>query len=128
MEKDSLLLEFSFVTYMDRKDHTTLDGKYMEFSDKIEESIRKVAEEYNLGVDCFRGSIYALGAGRIPEKHDNSGRCVNCNEWVSAQNKGNIIGGLGIGAEYDGKLYCQQHLPKESPTYSKLFPVWERED
>ena len=47
MKKDSLLLEFSFVTYMDRKDHTTENGKYMDFSDKIEESIHKIIARKN---------------------------------------------------------------------------------
>ena len=42
MEKDSLLLNYSFVTYMDRKDHTTENCKYEELSNKIEEQICKV--------------------------------------------------------------------------------------
>jgi len=125
MEKDSLLLNYSFVTYMDRKDHTTENCKYEELSNKIEEQICKVIDEYGLDVDCFSWNIYALGAGREP---DNSGRCIVCNEWVSAQNKDNIFTKLEVGAEYKNELFCQQHLPKESPMYSKLFPMWERED
>ena len=126
MEKDSLLLNFSFVTYMGRKEHTTLDGKYMDFGDKIIEQMRKVADEFELQFDCHSASIRFLAGDGI--EPDNCGRCVVCNEWVSAQNKEYIISGLGTGAEYKDKLYCQQHLPKESPMYSKLFPKWEREE
>ena len=126
MEKDSLLLRFSFVTYMDRKDHTTENGKFMGLSEKIEEQMRKVADEFGLQFDCHSALIRVLvGDGIEP---DNSGRCVVCNEWVSAQNKDNTFVELGTGAEYKDELYCQQHLPKESPMYSKLFPVWEREE
>jgi len=32
MKKDSLLLKYSFVTYMDRKEHTTENCKYEELS------------------------------------------------------------------------------------------------
>lgn len=126
MEKDSLLLNFSFVTYMGRKEHTTLDGKYMDFGDKIIEQMRKVADEFELQFDCHSASLRVLvGDGIEP---DNSGRCIVCNKWVSAQNKDNIFTELGVGAEYKNELYCQQHLPKESPMYSKLFPMWEREE
>ena len=122
MEKDSLLLGFSFVTDMDRKDHTTENGKYMDFSEKIEKQICKVADEYEIQVECYSSSI------RLLDEKNNCGRCVICNEWVSAQNKPSIKTELGLGAEYEEKLFCQQHLPKDSPMYSKLFPVWEREE
>jgi len=126
MGKDSLLLNFSFVTYMDRKDHTTLDGKYMDFAGKIMEQMQKIADDFDLQFDCCSDSAQVLVGDGI--KRDNCGRCVVCNEWVSAQNKDNIFTELGTGAEYKNELYCQQHLPKESSMYSKLFPMWEREE
>ena len=107
---------------MDRKDHTTENGKFMGLSDKIKEQIRKVADEYELQVEYCSSSI------RLLNEKNNCGRCVICNEWVSAQNKPYIKTELGLGAEYEEKLFCQQHLPKESPMYFKLFPMWEREE
>lgn len=124
MKKDTLLLNFSFVTYMEREDHISEDCKYTQFADQVQNVISILAAEHGLVMDCISNSIYAVGGGLKP---DNSGRCVVCNELVSAQNKANIISGLGIGAEFNEKLYCEQHLPKESPMYRKLFPVWERE-
>jgi len=129
MEKDDLLISYSFVTPMNRKDHTTENGKYMEFSDEIMKAIENIAVKYDQDVEQLTNSVYVISPHDAYDgKPDNAGRCIVCNAWVSAQNKENIIVELAIGAEYEEKLYCQQHLPKESPTYSKLFPVWERED
>jgi len=120
MKKDVLLLGFSFVTYMERQDHISEDGKYMQFADDVQKAISNLASEYGLDLDCASSSLYAVGGGLKP---DNSGRCAICNEWVSAQNKDNIIAGLGVGAQYNDKLYCSKHLPKESPMYKKLYPA-----
>ena len=129
MKKDDLLLSYSFVTPMDRKDHGTEDGKINKFSDEIEKAIKKIAEKFDQDIECLSGSLYVISPHDAYDgKPDNAGRCLVCNEWVSAQNKKNIFTELGVGAEYDGELYCQQHLPKESPMYRKLYPVWEREE
>jgi hypothetical protein len=129
MKKDTLLINYSIVTAMDRKDHQTEDGKYMDFSDEIEEAIRNVAKKHDQKIEHYSDLVYVLNyENAYSNEPDNAGRCIKCDDWVSALNLPNIFTELSSGAEYDGKLYCQQHLPKESPMYSKLFPKWERED
>ena len=125
MKKDVLLLDFSFVTYMERKDHISLECKYTQFAEEAKEALAKLADKYDLKYENPTYGLYVVGGGLEP---DNSGQCEVCNECVSAQNKENAIIGLGVGAEYNNRLYCQQHLPKESPMYKVLYPVWERED
>lgn len=117
MPRDPLLIRVSFVTYMARKEHISPQGKLVHFWEKIEKQIREVAAKFDLQVECYQRSVYSIGQGKAP---DNSGRCVVCNEWVSAQNRPNIIGGLGVGAEYRGSVYCADHLPRKSRMYSRL--------
>lgn len=117
MNHDPLLIEIGFVTYMDRREHVASDGKLVQFWDRLQPQIRKVASEFGLELECYSSSVYALGCGLEP---DNSGHCAICNAWVSAQNKPEIIGGLGVGAEYEGKFYCSKHLPRESEIYRVL--------
>ena len=125
MLKDPCLLTFSFVTYMERKDHCSQDGKYFDLIKTMDEKMVEVASEYGVEVECCPNGIYVLGGRAEP---DNSGRCEICNAWTSAQNQKNIIGELEVGAMYEGKLYCWTCLPKKSPIYHKLFPVWDRDD
>jgi hypothetical protein len=129
MKKDDLLISYSIVTPMNRNDHISEDGKYMKLSDEIEKAIENVAVKYGQDIEHYSETTYVISTHDAYDgKPDNAGRCIRCNKWVSAQNKPNIIIGLGVGAEYESNLYCQQHLPKESPVYKKLFPVWEREE
>ena len=119
MNKDSLVLTVSFVTYMERNDHLSENGKLWRLFERLEDELRRVTSDTDLTVDCYQSSVYAIGAGLEP---DNLGKCMICDEWVSAQNKPDIIGELGTGAEYLGDLYCEDHLPEESPVFAKLFP------
>ena len=119
MTKDPLLITVSFVTSMYRSEHQSENSKLWRLFDRLEEEIRKVGGDADQELDCYQSSVYAIGAAAKP---DNSGRCVICNEWVSAQNKPNIIKGLCVGAEYSGDLFCEEHLPQESPLYAALFP------
>ncbi len=120
MTEDPLKITTSFVTYMSKQDYISeYDSKLDHLWERIEQEIRKVIDELDLDIDCYGSSVYAIGGGSSP---DNSGRCVVCDEWVSAQNQPNIIQGLGIGAEYCGDLYCREHLPKDSPFYTTLNP------
>jgi hypothetical protein len=125
MTKDPLLIQASFVTYMIRQDHCSQDGKLGQLWERIEKEIRKVVDEFDCELDCYRSSVYGIGAG---SNRDNSGHCVVCDEWISAQNKPKILQGLGIGAEHRGDLYCRQHLPEDSPLHTKLNPsAWTEE-
>lgn len=125
MTHDPLLMNVAFVTYMARDDHLPADGKMVEFWDRIEDQIRKIADEFDLEIDGYRNSVHAFRASIKP---NNSGRCVVCNDWISAQNRPNIMQGLGFGAEFQGTLYCMDHLPEESDMFSTFFPFgknWE---
>ncbi len=119
MKKDPLLLTVSFVTVMEPKDHLSENSKLWRLFELLEGELRRVTNDADLTVDCYQSSVYAIGAGIEP---DNAGRCAICEEWVSAQNKSGTIYGLGVGANYSGDLYCQDHLPEESPVFAKLFP------
>ena len=119
MKKDPILLSVSFVTHMARNDHQSENSKLWRLFERLEDKLRRVTTDADLTVECYQSSVYAIGAGKEP---DNSGRCVVCDDWVSAQNRPDVIGELGVGAEHQGDLFCQDHLPAESPVYRELFP------
>ena len=119
MEKDPLIINASFVTYMKNKDHQAAYSKLWHLFGRMEKESREIAKEMEQEVECYQSGVYAF---RGSKKASNSGRCVVCDIWVSAQNKPHIIGELDFGAEYCGDFYCHEHLPKYSPLYAKLSP------
>lgn len=121
MKKDDLILSYSFVTSMNRKDHTTLDGKYMMFSEEVEKAIRDIARKHDQNIESFSDSLYLIHHNKeFPRDIDNAGKCVTCNEWVSAQNLPNRLTELAYGANYNDKFYCIDHLPEDSPLFLDL--------
>lgn len=119
MEKDPLVINASFVTYMTKKDHTTEYSKLSHLFVRMEKEIREIAKEMDQDIECYTSGVYAF---RASLKDTNSDRCIVCDKWVSAQNKPHIIGELHYGAEYQGDYYCSEHLPKHSPLYARLSP------
>ena len=120
MASQSSLLTTTLVIHIDPKELYREDAKLLEqFWDRIEIEVRRIADEMGLEIDHYSNGIYGLGGGI---KQDNSGRCVVCNTWTSAQNKPNIIRGLSIGAEYEGALYCMHDLPEASDMFATIFP------
>jgi len=124
MNVDPLLVTFSFVTYMPRNDHVTLDGKFAKFCNQIDEAILNIAEEYDLDVELSGAACLCLKESPndrfVGGGNSNYGRCIECGAWTSAQNKDNPIIQLTVGAEYNGDMYCEEHLPVESPMYKNL--------
>ncbi len=45
----------------------------------------------------------------------NAGKCTTCDCWASDSQACEPIWGLQHGAVVDGKLYCDEHLPKGHP-------------
>lgn len=43
----------------------------------------------------------------------NCGRCAECGGWVTDVTKPERVDGLGYGAVWEGRLLCDEHLPKD---------------
>lgn len=104
---------------MARKDHTAAYSKLWHLFDRMEKEIHEIAKEMDQEVECFQSGVYAF-RGTLDDT--NCDRCIVCDQWVSAQNRPNIIRELADGAEYQGDFYCSEHLPKHSPLYANLSP------
>lgn len=108
---DPLLITANFVTYMGRKDHTTEDGKLHELYFHLEKAIRTAVYEFGQSCDGYNASVLAFSSAK---ESANADRCTVCDEWISVQNRPEIIPGLVVGAEHDGASYCFDHLPPDS--------------
>lgn len=117
MNKDDLILSIDFVTQLDRKDHTTEDGRIFPFFKQINDAIEKIAAQMDMEVEVTHNVVRTIDAGKVK---DNAGKCVVCNSWCSAQNRPKILGGLNRGAIYKDKMYCAKHLPRASDIHKKL--------
>jgi len=122
MIMDPWLSIFSFVRYMPESDFS--DGKHERIRDEIDEAIMNIAEKYGLDIELCRGIDTLLSDNpkdTVPRRgYSNHNRCVECGGWTSAHNQGEPILLLKPGAEYNGEIYCKDHLPVESPMYHEL--------
>lgn len=51
----------------------------------------------------------------LDERTENSGRCAECDAWVTDVERSDTVSGLGPGARVDGRLLCDEHLPEGHP-------------
>jgi hypothetical protein len=109
---------------MPRNDHVAQDGKFAKFHTQINESILNIAEEYGLDVELSSATCFCLKENPndrfMGGSYSNHSRCIECGVWTSAQNKDNPIVQLMVGAEYNGDMYCEDHLPVASPMYKEI--------
>ena len=108
---DPLLITANFVTYMNRKDHLTQDGRLSELFTHLQDAIEDAIRNFGGNCDGYNAGVLAFSAGK---ERANADRCVICKAWISAQNRPDIISGLLTGAEHEGAWYCLDHLPANS--------------
>ena len=67
----------------------------------------------DVAIDATRTAIWNSYTYMIlyPEE-DNCGKCVNCGGWTTDREKPGYINELGKGATVDGKLLCDECLPR----------------
>ena len=87
-----------------KKDFGQLQKLSFKLSKKIDEAL-EVEESSCLGWQSESSII-------LDEKEMNCGKCAICDAWVTDREKPNFIQELNIGALYEGKLLCDEHLPE----------------
>lgn len=50
--------------------------------------------------------------GELDPDQANCGTCAECGSWVSDHDRPDPLAGLCPGAHVDGKLLCNEHLPR----------------
>ena len=75
---------------------------------KINEAIdRELAYEESSQLGCQSSSFIELDSDNV-----NCGRCAECACWVTDCEKPGRVKNLNIGAVWEGRLLCDEHLPK----------------
>lgn len=104
--KKTVLLRLSFLAEVDKaewdKDFNDLEKLEFELIEKCEE----LGKEFNLEWESSRPL-------ELDEKEINCGRCEECGRWVSDVEKPDTISELNIGTFFEGRLLCDDHLPKD---------------
>lgn len=72
---------------------------------KIEGYSSRVGKKYDLEWN-------STSTIELDEKNMNCGNCANCGQWVTDCEKPGRISDLCNGARIDGKLYCDECLPR----------------
>lgn len=107
-EKKTVLITVSYLI--------DLPGDEIKNDDRL---IDRISNDLCKGIASeHTGSILEWGqtATRILDPSTmNCGRCASCGAWTSDQEKENPINSLQVGATVDGKLLCDECLPKGHP-------------
>lgn len=78
--------------------------------DKLEntlsDSIESIKTPYKLSWESTRSLV-------LDPKNMNCGRCESCDCWVSDREAPEFVPNLNIGTKYNGKLLCDECLPKD---------------
>jgi hypothetical protein len=120
-----VLVRTSFIMPMKREDFIPEKARVWCIAGRIEEAIRGIVSEFGLESECCSSCIGTIDGSLEPQ---NASRCGICGEWVSAQNRPEIIPELKIGAEHEDEYYCWDHLPQDSewlksmPKFGELPP------
>ena len=110
--KKSVFLQIGVLIEVDEKE-LEKDYSYIdEVSWEIEDGINKVLDikEEDSEFGWRSTSIIVLNETEL-----NCGKCANCGTWTSDAAKENYISALGTGATVNGKLLCDDCLPKQHP-------------
>ena len=80
--------------------------------EKIELHISNVLAK-DVKIDTTHTAIWSSCTHIVlyPEEN-NCGKCVNCGGWTTDREKSGYISELGMGAIVDGKLLCDECLPR----------------
>lgn len=109
MLPESFLITVNVI--IDRQIHYDSDEPYVEvdaFSDQLIEDIEAFVTKQPGSQRWVSSSLVTLGL-----RGSNSGQCAICGTWVTDREKPDPIYGLCNGATVDGKLLCDEHLPKD---------------
>ena len=111
--KRTVLLKISVLIEVDSAEVTKLENT--EFGE-IDRAGNRVQDAINreLGVDgaVSHQGWYQTSPMVLDEQTMNCGRCAVCGAWVSDCEKPDRIYELHIGATVNGRLLCDDHLPK----------------
>ena len=109
----TVLLKMSVLVEIDSDEVAKLeDSEFCEI-DRIEKRLANAINR-ELGLD---DAVSQLGWQQtrpvvLDEQTMNCGRCAICEAWVSDCEKPDRIAELGNAATVDGKLLCDEHLPR----------------
>jgi hypothetical protein len=84
-----------------------------------ERLIEKISDELSEDMSTkYTSSILEWHGSRIIELDPSSmncGRCVRCGAWITDAERDDAIPVFSIGATVNGKLLCDDHLPRNHP-------------
>jgi hypothetical protein len=86
------------------------DDLVYENEDEIYRKASFIKKTFINGGDIFHLTSSVLSI--YDTNKDNIGKCVNCGQWTTNREADNSIGSICNGAVVDGKLLCDDCLPK----------------
>lgn len=104
--KISVLLNVSFLFEADENELNEDFNNYDKLQNEIIKKVEEIGKDYNLKWESSQQIV-------LDEKNMNCGHCVNCGCWVTDLDKEATISGLNRGAIHNGKLLCDECLPKD---------------
>lgn len=116
---DPVLIASYIVVNVERSDYLSGTGRFSELLEHLQESVETTVRESGWPGSGVSISTYSFKGSSHPT---NSGRCKTCGRWVSAQNRPDIVIGLGIGAAHGNDYFCWEHLPEDSEWLQSLPP------
>ncbi len=105
-KKRSVLLKMNFIYEIDNEELNSDElTQFDKLTYEMEDTCEKIGTKYNLKWES--SSTIALN-----HKEINCGKCETCGSWVTDCEAPNRISELNHGARVDGKLLCNECLPK----------------
>ena len=108
LKKQTLLMTFGVIVEVTENE---LDQDFFNTCPQIDQKLTSLINEALPGHPGWISGSFRL----LENPEYNAGRCTICHAWVSDIEKPRRIPELGIGACFDGQLYCDEHLPEKHP-------------
>lgn len=81
-------------------------NEFDKFENSLSDSIESIDSPYKISWESSRSLV-------LEPEFMNCGKCEECGCWVSDVESPKSISGLNIGAIHNGKLLCDECLPKD---------------
>lgn len=106
--KKTVLIRVAYLVELPEEEINTDDGVLDKITSIIGEDMKLVIDNIDVTLDWNYTSSFILDSTNF-----NCGKCSKCGQWTTDREKPDAVEGICNGAIVDGKLLCDECLPKD---------------